>query len=113
MSVYIANDNFSNRNVFLGLAQDKLNKNAEAEQAYLAATRIKGDDRTAWQGLINLYQKQGSYKLDSYREAVLKLGQVYAEVYESRIPFPPFSIAQRKAADVVVPAMTRIAAKIW
>lgn len=79
------------RNVFLGLAQDKRNENAESEKAYLAATRIKESDRTAWQGLINLYQKQGSHKLDAYREAVLKLGKIYADAYESRISFasPP------------------------
>lgn len=66
-------------NVFLGLAQDKRNENAESEKAYLAATRIKESDRTAWQGLINLYQKQGSHKLDAYREAALKLGKIYAD----------------------------------
>lgn len=68
-------------NVFLGLAQDKLNNNDAAEKAYLAATRVKESDKTAWQGLINLYEKQGSHKLDRYREAVLKLGQILAEAY--------------------------------
>ncbi|KAJ5594172.1 uncharacterized protein N7459_000380 [Penicillium hispanicum] len=66
-------------NVFLGLANDKLNKNDDSEQAYLAATRIKANDRTAWQGLISLYEKQGSQKLDVYREAVLHLGQLFVD----------------------------------
>ncbi|RJE19868.1 hypothetical protein PHISCL_07785 [Aspergillus sclerotialis] len=66
-------------NVFLGLALDRLNKNADAEKAYLAATRVKDSDKTAWQGLVSLYQKQGSHKLDPYREAVLKLGQIHAD----------------------------------
>ncbi|EAW09473.1 SKI complex subunit tetratricopeptide repeat protein SKI3 [Aspergillus clavatus NRRL 1] len=66
-------------NVFLGLALDKLNKNDESERAYLAATRAKEDDKTAWQGLINLYEKQGGYKLDAYYEAVLRLGVIFAE----------------------------------
>ena len=65
--------------MFLGLANDKLNRNDASEQAYLAATRIKGDDRTAWQGLISLYEKQGSAKLDAYREVVLRLGQIFAD----------------------------------
>ncbi|KAJ6157771.1 hypothetical protein N7470_005363 [Penicillium chermesinum] len=65
-------------NVFLGLANDKLNKNDESEKAYLAATRIKPDDRTAWQGLISLYEKQQGQKLDAYREVVLKLGEIFA-----------------------------------
>ena len=73
--------NFVLRNVFLGLAQDKLNKNSDAEKAYLAATRAKENDRTAWQGLISLYEKQGGHKLDDYRDAVLKLGQIFAEEY--------------------------------
>ncbi|KAL2835064.1 hypothetical protein BDW59DRAFT_168364 [Aspergillus cavernicola] len=66
--------------VFLGLSQDKLNHYLEAERAYLAATHIKGDDKTAWQGLISLYEKQGNQKLEKYREAALKLGQVFADL---------------------------------
>ena len=65
--------------VFLGLANEKLNSNDRAEQAYLAATRIKANERTAWQGLISLYEKQGSQKLDAYRNAVLSLGQIFAD----------------------------------
>ncbi|RAK78687.1 SKI complex subunit tetratricopeptide repeat protein SKI3 [Aspergillus fijiensis CBS 313.89] len=67
-------------NVFLGLALDKLNKNGEAEAAYLSAIRVKDNDKTAWQGLLNLYEKQGAHKLDQYREAVIKLGLLFAEV---------------------------------
>ena len=74
---------FCDRNVFAGLANDKLNRLEEAEKAYLAATRIKDNDRTAWQGLISLYEKQGSQKLDSYHEAVIKLGKIFADKYVS------------------------------
>ncbi|QKX57384.1 uncharacterized protein TRUGW13939_04496 [Talaromyces rugulosus] len=65
--------------VFLGLAQDKLEKSDEAEKAYLAATRIKDNDKTAWQGLVNLYEKQGNKKLDEYQAATLKLGEIFAD----------------------------------
>jgi superkiller protein 3 len=68
------------RNVFLGLAQDKLNRTQDAEKAYFAATRIKGDDKTAWQGLISLYEKQGNQKLEQYREVVINLGQIFADL---------------------------------
>ncbi|KAJ5115907.1 hypothetical protein N7456_000255 [Penicillium angulare] len=65
--------------VFLGLANDKLNKVDESEAAYLAATQLKSADRTAWQGLISLYERQGSQRLGSYRQAVLNYGQILAE----------------------------------
>ncbi|KAL4879611.1 hypothetical protein BJY04DRAFT_193255 [Aspergillus karnatakaensis] len=67
-------------NVFLGLAHDKLNNYPEAERAYLAATESKGNDKTGWQGLISLYEKQGSQKLDQYRDVVINLGQVFADL---------------------------------
>ncbi|KAJ5296779.1 D-isomer specific 2-hydroxyacid dehydrogenase NAD-binding [Penicillium atrosanguineum] len=69
-------------NVFLGLAYDKLNHSDDSEQAYLAATRIKPDDRTAWQGLITLYDRLGGPKLGAYREAIIKLGQILADCDE-------------------------------
>jgi superkiller protein 3 len=67
--------------VFLGLAYDKLNHSDDSEQAYLAATRIKPEDRTAWQGLITLYDRLGGPKLAAYREAIIKLGQILADEY--------------------------------
>lgn len=69
------------RNVFLGLALDKLGKTNEAEKAYLAATQVKSDDKTAWQGLANLYERQGNLKLEPYREAVVHLARIYGEAY--------------------------------
>lgn len=93
------------RNIFLGLAQDKLNKNSEAEKAYLSATRIKDNDRTAWQGLINLYEKQGGHKLDDYRNAAVKLALIFAEEYV------PGSRWNRSMTDPI-PEMTNIAVKI-
>ncbi|KAE8350727.1 hypothetical protein BDV28DRAFT_150674 [Aspergillus coremiiformis] len=71
-------------NVFLGLALDKLDQTRDAENAYLAATRAKENDKIAWQGLISLYEKQGSNRLDSYREAVIKLCQILAETNDHR-----------------------------
>lgn len=67
--------------VFLGLAQDKLGNIDAAEASYLAASRIKDSDRTAWQGLITLYEKQGSKRVDAYYNVALKLGEILAEKY--------------------------------
>ncbi|KXG46022.1 Tetratricopeptide-like helical [Penicillium griseofulvum] len=66
-------------NVFLGLASDRLNKNNDAENAYSAATAINPDDKTAWQGLISLYEKQGGCTHDGYHKAVIALGKIFAD----------------------------------
>ncbi|OJJ48634.1 hypothetical protein ASPZODRAFT_61521 [Penicilliopsis zonata CBS 506.65] len=66
-------------NVFLGLALDKLNRIEESEKAYLAATRLNENDRTAWQGLVKVYERQGGQKLEDYRTAVLRLAHIFAE----------------------------------
>ncbi|KAJ5725876.1 TPR-like protein [Penicillium malachiteum] len=66
-------------NLYLGVATDRLNKLEESEAAYLAATRIKPTERTPWQGLIVLYEKQGNQKLDAYHTAVLSYGQTLAD----------------------------------
>ncbi|OJD15408.1 hypothetical protein AJ78_04340 [Emergomyces pasteurianus Ep9510] len=64
--------------VFLGLALDKLNNTETAEDSYLAAIAIKDNDRTAWQGLLSLYERQGGRHLDKYHKAVTRLCQILA-----------------------------------
>ncbi|KAH0543323.1 hypothetical protein FGG08_002386 [Glutinoglossum americanum] len=66
-------------NVFLGLARDKLGKYTEAAEAYEAATKIKGNDALAWQGLISLYEKQGGRRVDEYRISAVRLAEIYME----------------------------------
>jgi superkiller protein 3 len=63
--------------IFLGFALDKQSKYIEAEDAYLAATKLKASDPQGWQGLIQLYEKQGPSKLPQYQVAALKLGEIY------------------------------------
>ena len=63
--------------IFLGFALDKQSKCAEAEEAYVAATKLKVSDTQGWQGLIQLYEKQGSSKLSQYQLAALKLAEIY------------------------------------
>jgi superkiller protein 3 len=64
-------------NLFLGFALNKQNKYAEAEKAYDAATETKDSDPQAWQGLIQLYEKQGSEAIGRYQTAVLKLAGIH------------------------------------
>ncbi|EFR02874.1 superkiller protein 3 [Nannizzia gypsea CBS 118893] len=52
--------------IFLGLAKDKLNEYDASEKAYESAIRIKDSDKTAWQGLVALYESQGPKRLESY-----------------------------------------------
>ncbi|PGH23824.1 hypothetical protein AJ80_02072 [Polytolypa hystricis UAMH7299] len=68
--------------IFLGLALDKLHNAEEAELAYHRAAKIKDSDRTAWQGLISLYETQGDKKLDSYHDALTKLAGIFAAIDE-------------------------------
>ncbi|KAL9616166.1 MAG: hypothetical protein Q9160_008946 [Pyrenula sp. 1 TL-2023] len=55
-----------------------LNQDDAAENAYEAASQLKPNDSQALKGLISLYEKQSSRKLDSYHGVVLKLGEIYA-----------------------------------
>ncbi|KAI1959371.1 Superkiller protein 3 [Ophidiomyces ophidiicola] len=63
--------------LFLGLALDKLNNADASERAYIDAIKIKDDDKTAWQGLINLYGRLGSSKVDEYATAVKGLCHIF------------------------------------
>ncbi|KAH8661648.1 hypothetical protein BGZ60DRAFT_433450 [Tricladium varicosporioides] len=66
-------------NLALGFALNKENKPAEAEKAYDAASKIKASDPQAWQGLIQLYEKQGSEAITPYQVAALQLAEIYQE----------------------------------
>ncbi|RDW73762.1 TPR-like protein [Coleophoma crateriformis] len=67
-------------NLGLGYALDKQLNYAEAEKAYDAATKIKEADPQAWQGLIQLYEKQGGEKLEQYQLAAVKLAEIYRDL---------------------------------
>ncbi|KAK3942002.1 Superkiller protein 3 [Diplogelasinospora grovesii] len=68
--------------IFMAFAQDKTNKLDEAENTYLSAANIKPQDPQTWQGLIKLYQKQRGKKLKQYKDAAIKLAQVYHDADE-------------------------------
>lgn len=56
---------------------DKLGKLDEAEKTYLAATGLRPQETQAWQGLVKLYEKQGSQQLTGYHHAVVNLAPMY------------------------------------
>ena len=64
--------------LFLGFAQEKLDQNEDAERAYRKATRIKPGDLQALKGLITLYEKQGSEKIDEYHDVVRQIAEILA-----------------------------------
>ncbi|PMD42619.1 TPR-like protein [Hyaloscypha variabilis F] len=101
--------------LFLGFASSKQKKNAEAEKAYESATRLKPSDPQAWQGLIQLYEQQGSGKLDLYQNAALKLAEIYQtadDKYKCQVVVDTFigfaknqgtRLQYKKAQEIVLP----------
>ncbi len=65
------------RLIFQGFAFSKQNKYADAEKAYLSATKIKSSEPPAWQGLIKIYENQGGEKVGPYQVAALNLAEIY------------------------------------
>ncbi|EGD89779.1 hypothetical protein H112_02252 [Trichophyton rubrum D6] len=68
--------------IFLGLAREKLNEYDASETAYESAVKIKDSDKTAWQGLIALYESQGRKRLGDYETAVERLCNIFADTEE-------------------------------
>ncbi|KAF3891495.1 Translation repressor/antiviral protein Ski3 [Trichophyton interdigitale] len=65
--------------IFLGLAREKLNEYDASEKAYESAIKIKDSDKTAWQGLVALYESQGRKRLEAYETAVERLCNIFAD----------------------------------
>lgn len=65
--------------LFLGRAFEKQGKVIDASQAYSSAANLKPDDPQAWLGLCILFENQGSANVDDFRDASIRLAQIYAE----------------------------------
>lgn len=65
--------------LFLGRGLQKQMKPEEAAKAYLSATKSKPEDAQAWLGLCDLYESQGSSKVDEYREAAVRVAEIFAD----------------------------------
>lgn len=61
------------------MAFEKTNKLDEAQKTYETATKLRPNEAQAWQGLIKLFEKQGSKKLASYQNAVVHLAEIYRD----------------------------------
>ncbi|KIW69302.1 hypothetical protein PV04_05184 [Phialophora macrospora] len=64
--------------LFLGFAREKLGDLEGAEKALLRGAAVKPEDVQAYKGLVTLYEKQGSAKLDQYHDAAFRLAEIYA-----------------------------------
>lgn len=73
----LANDEHLSSHVFLGLATEKLGRDADAEKAYKIAINAKPKDTLALQGLITLCEKQRGTKIDVYHQAAIRLAEIY------------------------------------
>lgn len=61
----------------MAFALDKKGRLDEAEKTYHSATRLRPQEAQAWQGLIKLFEKQGTKKLNEYHQAAVSLAQIY------------------------------------
>ena len=69
--------------LFLGRAFEKQGKLEDAAKSYHSAATSKPDDSQAWLGLCSLYEAQGSNKVDEYREAAVKIADIFAKANDS------------------------------
>ncbi|KAL6245784.1 Superkiller protein 3 [Rhinocladiella similis] len=65
--------------LFLGFAKEKLNDLDAAENAIRKAADLKPQDAQAYKGLVTLFEKQGSSKVDAYHDVAFKLAEIYAQ----------------------------------
>ena len=65
-----------NAHVFAGLSLLHLSQYADSEKSYREATASNETNPLAWQGLINLFEKQGN--LIGLKQATLALADIYS-----------------------------------
>lgn len=66
-----------NRHILLAFALDKKNKLEEAESIYQSAAALRPQEAQAWQGLVKVFEKQGTKKLGNYQEVVVNLAKIF------------------------------------
>lgn len=69
------------RLVFLGLALDRQGRDEEAERVYSHARDVKPNDALALQGLITLFEKQATKKVDDYGLVARRLAEIHMKAY--------------------------------
>ncbi|OSD01253.1 TPR-like protein [Trametes coccinea BRFM310] len=73
-------DNY-NANVFLGLAYLRLGELEKSEQAYRKAIDLNPEQALAWQGIMQLYEKQENW--EEYVKTLRKIARLYATANEA------------------------------
>jgi superkiller protein 3 len=66
-----------NAHVFAGVSLLNLSQYTESENSYREAISVNSTNPLAWQGLINLFEKQGN--LVGLKEASLALADIYCQ----------------------------------
>jgi superkiller protein 3 len=74
-----------NAHVFAGISLLNLSQYAESEKAYREAISLNTTNPLAWQGLVNLFEKQSN--LNGLREATIALADIYSQRQVSPIPY--------------------------
>jgi len=72
-----------NAHVFAGVSLLNLSQFAESEISYRDAISVSETNPLAWQGLINLFEKQAN--IDSLKEASIALANLYSEAYQTSL----------------------------
>ena len=70
-----------NAHVFAGVSLLNLSQFAESETSYRDAVSVSETNPLAWQGLINLFEKQA--KIGGLREASIALANLYSQAYQA------------------------------
>jgi superkiller protein 3 len=68
-----------NAHVFAGVSLLNLARYAESEKEYRDAVALSETNPLAWQGLVNLFERQGN--LQGLKEATLALANIYEQRY--------------------------------
>ncbi|EFX00944.1 antiviral protein [Grosmannia clavigera kw1407] len=93
--------------IFLGFALDKTGKLDDAVPVYEDAASVKPADPQAWQGLIKVFEKQGSRAIPKYKLAAIKLAEIYSDaedMYKCQVvvdTFVDFSRANASGKQLV------------
>ena len=84
--------------VFAGVSLLNLSRFPESERSYREAISGNKTNPLAWQGLFNLFEKQGN--LSGLKEASLALADIYSEAYvSSRFFLTPIATTQRNVSQ--------------
>lgn len=66
-----------NAHVFAGVSLLNLSQYADSEKSYREVASLNNTNPLAWQGLVNLFEKQGN--LNGLKEATLALADIYSQ----------------------------------